>query len=324
LKLDGGIRADFRAELEAFPWVRATWLPDKLIAASPFRYDKSPSFYVYLTDTATASAGSWGDPGATDPEWARGGFVKLLSFLRDETQAETRDYLRIKYGEGAATESDEPTLNPLSLTVPTPYRPLPPRLLDGYRFRHPYLERRGISEAVQRLMGIGYDRARQAVVIPWLNADGSLGNVKYRRGDTKAFWYERGGRPIREMVYGLNVIYARGIKRAAIVEAEIDAMTLMSAGIPAIATGGTGFNEMKRELIVKSPLEEVVVIRDNDAAGRAWRDRVVSGLKDRMEISLGIVRSGNKDINEAGTEAAARSFERSRKLRRIYLLVRGA
>jgi len=316
--------SNIRTELEAFPWVRAIWSPDKLIAASPFRYDKTPSFYVYLVDTATANAGSWGDPGADDPEWARGGFVKLMSFLRDETATETREYLRVKYGDGPPDETDEPTIKPLALTIHEPYRPLPNTLLDRYQFRHPYLERRGISESVQRLMGIGYDRDRQAVVIPWFNADGSLGNVKYRRVDTKAFWYQRGGRPIREMVYGLNVIYARRIKRAAIVEAEIDAMTLMSAGIPAIATGGTGFNGAKRELIVKSPLEEVIILRDNDAAGRTWRNRIIAELKDRVGLSIGIIRSGNKDVNEAGAEAAARSFERSRKLHRIHFSVGGA
>jgi hypothetical protein len=289
---------DIREELETFSWVRSSWSSDKLLAASPFRYDNQPSFYVYLTDTATAAAGSWGDSGASDPEWQRGGIVKLLAFLRDETQRETLDYLRIKYGCGPPDESDEPTLSPIKLSIAEPYRPLNARILDEYRFRHPYLERRGISEAVQRLLKIGYDRNRQAIVIPWLNPDCSLGNVKYRRVDSKTFWYEKGGRPIREMVYGLDVIYRKGIRRAAIVEAEIDAMTLMTAGIPAIATGGSGFGERKRELIVKSPLEEIVVFRDNDPAGRAWRNRIVDGLHRNLNVKLAYIPRQHKDVNE--------------------------
>jgi DNA primase len=309
---------DVRAELEAFEWTRATWTDDRLIAASPFRYDKTPSFYVYLTDTPTSKAGYWGDPGADDPACGRGGIVKLLAFLRNETEYDTFEYLRYKYGDYAA-ESEDITLNPLRLEVKETRRPLPMTLLDRYHFRHPYLERRGISEAVQRLMRVGYDRTRQAVVIPWFNANGTLGNVKYRSVRSKTFWYEKGGRPIREMVYGLDVIYSRKIRRAAIIEAEVDAMTLMSAGIPAIATGGAAFSDFKRELIAKSPLEEVVLFRDNDTAGRKWRNQAVAGLFPYIDVRIALVSAAFKDVNEWRDFAAIRrAYERSKAIRDGY------
>lgn len=288
------------SELREFSLIRATWLPDKLLAASPFRYDNHPSFYVYLVDTLTAKAGDWGDSGATDPEWQRGSFPKLLAFLRNETIPETLDYLRAKYGNGLPDEGEEPTLKPLHLTVDEPYRPLDMRILDAYKYRHPYLGGRGISEDIQRLMRIGYDRDRQAIVIPWLNPDGSLGNIKFRKVDGKTFWYLRGGRPIREMLYGINVIYTRMLRKAAVVEAEIDAMTLMTAGIPAIATGGTGFSAAKRDLIIKSPLEEVVLFRDNDRAGRVWRNRIAADLSGHINVRIAYINHRFKDVNEWG------------------------
>lgn len=311
-------------EIASFPWSSSTWLPDKLLAASPFRYDNHPSFYVYLVDTPTARAGDWGDSGATDPEWQRGGFPKLLAFLRNETVPETLDYLRAKYEDGSPDEDEEPALNPPRLTVDEPYRPLDSRILDAYRFRHPYLAGRGISEEVQRLMRVGYDRVRQAIVLPWFNPNGSLGNIKFRKVDGKTFWYVKGGRPIREMVYGIDVVYRRRIKRAAIVEAEIDAMTLWTAGIPAIATGGTGFGAIKREIIAKSPLEEIVVVRDNDTAGRRWQRQVVRDLIDAMDVSIGIVPRSHKDINDTDIMSIGRIIERRRKIYRLNTFLKGA
>lgn len=296
------INVDVRAELEQYEWERATWTHDRLIAVSPFRYDRTPSFYIYTADTAYAKAGYWGDPGARDPEWARGGIVKLLAFLRDETPAETFEYLRDKYGETTDANPDGlPQLKPLKLTQETArrYRPLDSAILDRYKWRHPYLGGRSISEPVQRLMRIGFDRDRHAVVIPWFNPDGSLGAIKYRRVDTKVFWYERGGRPIRDMLYGIDVVYARRLRKVALVEAEVDAMTLMSAGIPAIATGGaTSWNAGKRDMIARSPIDEVVLFRDLDAAGRSWRNRVVADLRGIVRMKCAIIPSYVKDVNE--------------------------
>ena len=41
---------DIRTELEAFPWIRPRWDSEKLIAASPFRYDRTPSFFVFCVN----------------------------------------------------------------------------------------------------------------------------------------------------------------------------------------------------------------------------------------------------------------------------------
>lgn len=287
------INVDIRAELEEFPWINAIWSDTKLIAASPFRYERHPSFAVLLQH------GGWRDWGATDPDFQTGGFVKLLAFLRDETYEETVSYLRAKYGDGPVHIGDEVTLSIPRLALEEPrITRINDSVLDRYRFRSPYLGRRGISEPIQQLLRIGYDKQRRAVTIPWFNPDGSLGNIKYRLTDSKTFWYERGARPIREMIYGIDVIYSRRINRAAIVEAEIDALTLMSAGMPAIATGGTAFNAAKRDLILRSPIEDIVLFRDNDAAGRAWRNRIVTELRRKIGVSIALVPTQYKDVNE--------------------------
>ncbi|ANY67689.1 hypothetical protein BBD42_15360 [Paenibacillus sp. BIHB 4019] len=289
---------DVRAELEEYEFNAATWTDTRLLAASPFRYDRHPSFYVIL-DADDEAYGCWGDSGANDPEWQRGGFVMLLAFLRNETSEEAREYLDTKYGSGPEIDSAEITLRLPKLKEDKPrITRIDERILDEYKFRHPYLERRGISEPVQRLMNVGYDRDRQAITLPWYNADGTLGNVKYRRIDSKTFWYTKGGRPIREMLYGIHIAYGQKLRKAALVEAEIDAQTLMSAGIFTIATGGSAFTEAKRDLLLRSPIEEVTLWRDNDAAGRKWRNKVATELNGHIDVKLALMRGKYKDVNE--------------------------
>jgi DNA primase len=143
-----------------------------------------------------------------------------------------------------------------------------------------------------------------------------LAAVKYRSTYSRVFWYEPGGRPIRELVYGIDVVYAKRIRQAAIVEGEVDAMTLMTAGIPAIATGGaTNWTKCKRDAIVRT-LDEVVIFRDNDAAGKTWARRIISELTPYMNVKVAAVPGRHKDVNEAlGSVNFPKLRERSRKCR---------
>jgi len=305
---------DVEAELRAFEWRCARWTADKLIACSPFRDDRRPSFYVWLRDdpVSGARAGYWGDSGGY--EYQRGGFVQLLSFLRNETEEETREYLKEKYGlsKGHLSDTENLTLDLSGWQIEHAARrqPLDSTILNEYRYRHPYLERRGIHEQVQRIMRIGYDRKRRAITIPWFLPDGSLGNIKYRRVDSKQFWYHRGGCPIREMVYGLNVIYRQGIREAVLCEAEIDAMTAMTAGIPAVAVGGAKMSAQQAELIARSPLERVIIAADADEAGEKLKAQAIERLSGYIGLAAVTIPDGFKDLNDIGPTEELRRIVR--------------
>ncbi|MBG9788731.1 toprim domain-containing protein [Brevibacillus laterosporus] len=303
------MQIDIRAELEQFPWTAATWTDDRLLAASPFRWDRSPSFYVWLRDSDNprnnAKAGYWGDMGAKDPDYQHGGIVKLLAFLREETEEETQDYLRWKYGEGTV----DPEALTLDLSGSLRMSQARTQTLDSdfhkqYTDRdHPYLSSRGITEEVQRLFQTGYDPRTNAITIPWFNADGTLGNVKYRKVNEKTFWYAKGGRPIREMVYGLDIVYRQRITGAVLVESEIDAMYLWSAGVPAVALGGSVFSEEKAEALRKSPIEIIGVMADHDKAGQKMKRAVVGGLSGYMMVNVVGYPIRYKDPNEIKNKA---------------------
>ena len=102
---------------------------------------------------------------------------------------ETEEYLLEMYG--FEYSYDNLTLKPPKFRIDNGRKAFDFGRLQEYAYRHPYLGERGISEEVQRQMKIGYDRFRQAVVIPWFDTNGRLVNIKYRKVSSKVFWYER-------------------------------------------------------------------------------------------------------------------------------------
>jgi len=312
-----------REELEFFEWKNAEWSDEKLIAASPFRVDRTPSFYVWLRDTPTAKAGYWGDSGAYDAEYARGGLVKLLAFLRNETEAETAEYLANKYGGDALTDEDDDHWRLPVLQLPQAKRhrkPLDESVLPAQSSAaHPYLLRRGISAETQRLFDCRFDAEANAVALPWRLPSGKLANVKYRTTWGKAFWYVKGGTyglpwPIRDLVFGIDVVYRSRPDICAITEAEIDAMSVVEAGWAAVACGGVALGQPKVDVLIRAPVKEYVIFADNDKAGDKLRQQLAVALRGYgKRASVAKVDARWKDANEAlvsgGPEAIWRAIE---------------
>lgn len=291
------VDVDILAELNNFSWngVR-TPIRDKFIACSPFRNERRPSFFVNLTGEY---AGTWRDSGYVDDNYEKGNFVKLLAFLRGETELETEEYLLDIYGMPASW--DDLTLKAPKLTIEKRKTFLPFEVLKPYAYRHPYLERRGIPERIQRGLKIGYDPKRKAVVIPWFDPMGRLGNLKFRSVKSKVFWYQEGAVPVRNLIYGMHVIYKKGIEEAVLVEAEIDAMTWWAYGVPAIAVGGVSISDKQASIIKRSPLKRLTVCPDNDESGKKLVEIVRQKLTGYIELCSTGVPAPFKDANEAHT-----------------------
>jgi DNA primase len=311
------VKVDVRGELERFDWGRkAKWQDDKLIAVSPFRYDNSPSFFVNLTGD---HAGTWKDSGYEYDEWASGNLIKLLAFMRQETYEETEEYLALMYGIELNYDADIPIT--ARLTLENLRNPLPNDWLTPYKYRHPYLTNRSITERVQRMMRIGYDPNTNAVVIPWLNANGVIVNAKFRTVKGKIFWYTKNALPVKHNVYGMDAIYGVRAKQAVICEAEIDALTWMSWGVPAIALGGAYLNDKQAEMIIRSPIETLVVGADNDEQGEKLKCQIMAKLYNYKELQEVDYPLGYKDANEikcAGLEKP--TFSPLNKHNRLLIL----
>lgn len=295
------VDVDLTSELEAYDWgYNARWSADKLIAASPFRHDSTPSFFVSLTGDY---AGVWGDSGAVDDDHVSGGFVKLLAYLRGEGEAETADYLLSEYGR-LYTDTEDIRLPALNIRKRVKYRTLAPDIVT--QAISPYLSTRGISAEAQRQFNVGYSVELPGyTAMPWYSADGRLANVKYRSTKDKRFFYEKGATPIRQLVYGLNVVNANRSNMAVLCEGEIDAMSWATAGVPAVACGGSSISAEQIDAIKRSSVRILRLGGDNDPAGQRLNAEVkrrLGGYVEMYDVDYGGHNDANDVLKTRGTE----------------------
>ncbi|MDZ5038312.1 toprim domain-containing protein, partial [Clostridium perfringens] len=187
--------------------------------------------------------------------------------------------------------------------------------------RVPYLGKRGITEEVQRIFGIGYDKENKAVMIPWTDYKGNIVNLKFRSTATKMFWYHKEGQPLRYHLFGLHLICKKKITRVFCTESETDAMYLWSIGVPAIAFGRAGMSPEQKKLLLRSPIEELVIASDNDKAGRAFAERL------RQEL-IGIIVVENlsfpikyKDVNDIPMKELLSTIEKNVEKKSFYMFL---
>jgi DNA primase len=283
------IEVDIFGELNKYDWQRGKVRGEKFLACSPFRDENHPSFAVRL-DT-----GVWIDSGTYDLEWKKGNFARLLSYLRNETYQEAEEYLICEYSRSLS--NTEKLKLKYDLT-PKETLPLSKDILNLYNFRHKYLNGRGVDERVQRAFTVGYDEKDRAITLPWFDRVGRLANIKFRSIRDKRFWYYPGGQPIRDHLFGLNMLYRVKAERVYIVEAEIDALTLWQNGIAAVAMGGANLTGKQRELILQAPIRELVIATDNDQPGQRIADSIVQQLNGYLPLKKIELPTGVKDVND--------------------------
>nr|BDD45010.1 hypothetical protein 5 [Bacillaceae bacterium] len=294
---------DVKAEIEEYDWEKPTWKGDRLIACSPFRHEKTPSFAVNFEN------GTWIDSGG-DGEYRKGNFVKLLSLLRGETYEETEEYLISLYSPNfGELDKLELSFDDWELQEDKPII-FDRSELKPYLFKHPYLERRGIPFKVQRAFDVGYHPDTKSVVLVWHDINGNIVNWKHRNVHSKLFWYKKGGQPIRKHLYGIHWVVRKAARTVWVVESEIDALTLWSQGKAAVAIGTSYLSNEKRDLLLKAGVEKIIIATDNDKQGEKAKRSIIRKLGGRIDLEA-VVWDGlpYKDINEARDEIDSLKIE---------------
>jgi hypothetical protein len=288
------IDIDLEEELNAFDWLKGRWFDDKFVACSPFRYDNSPSFFVNLENLHDKEiAGTWLDSGALQgSEYKSGNFLTLLSFLREETEEETFEYLMEKY-------DFKPYKSKLSLKlglkVKKGFKPLE---IPSGEIDNTYLPSRGISSEVCKAVNVIHSKETNAVAFLWKNPLGEIQAIKYRNTHDKIFFYEEGGRRLNELLYNLDYVTANKCKTIAITEAEIDALSWLQLGRGAVAVGGSSFSDAQLSLLIRTGAENLILSLDNDEVGKALAKKIYEKTNKYFTIYMVEYPEGCKDMND--------------------------
>lgn len=293
------LNVNIEEELQHIDFKHSKIRDNKLQACSPFRDERKPSFAINLEN------GTWIDSGATQDHMKKGNLVSFLALINDTTYEAVEDYLIDKYG----IDFNDTSKLKINVNLGSIINVLrdPKDFVAEFSYSR-YLDKiRGIDPIIQSMFKTFETTkdGKNVVGIGWHNKNGDLLNIKYRCTDNKTFFYEEGGDPIKNHLYGYYefIKYCKEIGSTLyIVESEIDCMYLWSLGYYAVALGRASYNIEQLKLLYRSGAVNIVIATDNDAVGNAVANSLINELIPFFKVYRLKFPSGKKDVNDLTPE----------------------
>jgi len=168
--------------------------------------------------------------------------------------------------------------------------------LDKYRYTHPYILKRGISEKIVELFDIGWDSRLDAITFPNLDKNGNCLFIAKRSVKTKFFQYPKN---VQKELYGIYQLYQLHPfpSEIYVCESMIDCLYLWTFNKPACALNGLG-NEVQFKQLRELPCRVLILATDSDKAGLQARERIRMNMQNTKIIKEVILPKCRKDINE--------------------------
>jgi len=185
--------------------------------------------------------------------------------------------------------------------------------LNKYRYTHPYMYKRGLTDEIIELFDIGFDRDTQCLTFPVRDISGNCLFVARRSVKTKFFNYPEGVEKPLYGLYELNKKYppfmtdVYGQKprshptEVIVTESMLDALSFWVVGKDAVALNGLG-NELQFKQLRELPCRKIILATDSDERGMAARQRIRQNMQNTKIITEYIFPKGRKDANECTKE----------------------
>ena len=188
--------------------------------------------------------------------------------------------------------------------------------LDKYRYIHPYMYKRGLTDEIIELFDIGYDSSTESLTFPIKDISGNCLFIARRSVKTKWFNYPEG---VEKPLYGLyeltlvskSMVHSpsfwgelrqHGYPDEVIVcESMLDALSFWTVGKCAVALNGLG-NELQFKQLRELPCRKIILATDMDERGLAARKRIRQNMQNKKIITEYIFPKGRKDANECTKE----------------------
>lgn len=179
------------------------------------------------------------------------------------------------------------------------------KTLDKYTSWHPYLATRKLSMDVCKKYDVKYDPETECIVFPVRDIKGRIKFLTRRSVNSKKFIIDK---DIEKEVYLLHNCITDNVKEVYVVESQINALTLESWGLRAIALLGTG-TSYQYECLNKSGILKYNLCFDGDEAGDKGITRFTDNISSKAFVDIIKIPRG-KDVNDL-------SYEEFITLRRI-------
>jgi len=173
--------------------------------------------------------------------------------------------------------------------------------LDSYRYIHPYLYKRGMTDEIIEKYDLGYDahfrlpnthNDIETVTFPVRDINGNTLFVARRAINTKLFYYPE---DVDKPIYGIYEL-DKTANEVIVCESMFNALTCQVYGKQAVALLGLGTESQYKQL-QQLPCRKLIIGLDPDKAGNRARQKLKYRLQGKKIISFLDIPEG-KDIND--------------------------
>lgn len=183
--------------------------------------------------------------------------------------------------------------------------------LDKYRYIHPYMYKRGLTDDVIELFDIGYDKNTRCITFPVRDINGKTLFIARRSVVSKFFNYPQG---VEKPLYGLYELNAVKMinghpvhilqnfpKEIIVCESMLDALSFWTVGKYAVALNGLG-NNLQFKQLRELPCRKLILATDMDERGLAARERIRKNIGSYKIMTEYYFPEGRKDANDCTKE----------------------
>lgn len=139
-----------------------------------------------------------------------------------------------------------------------------------------YFHQRGLSDSIVQRFSLGYDEQNRLITIPYGTGTyyitRNIDEKAYRKPPTETYG--------TEPVFNQSALYNAENLPVFVCEGAMDALSVMSAGGVAVATGGTSHSNLLQAIKEKRPDTTLIICYDNDEAGRKGSEKLSQDLTE--------------------------------------------
>jgi DNA primase len=225
---------------------------------------------------------------------AHGNFPQFVSGCFEKNESFGREWLLERFGNTFVER--ELTLPLIDLTRHKDKEPdyLDESILNTFESYHPYMTTRKLSKEVCERFKVKYDPKTSSIVFPVWDEYGKLYMLTRRSVKDKTFLIDASK---EKPIYLMNHIKEKDIPYVVVVESQINALTCLSYGIPAVATFGVGITTKQFETFNKSNIRQYILAFDGDEAGKRGTAKFIKNIRKDVFIDVLDIPEG-KDIND--------------------------
>lgn len=185
--------------------------------------------------------------------------------------------------------------------------------LDSYRYIHPYMYERGLTDEIIERFDIGYDKKTDSITFPVRDImSGRCKFIARRKIKYKQFDLPKN---VDKPLYGeyeirktLQINNLDRCNEIYVCEGLFDCLRLWCNGKYAVAGFGCLFSDSQIKALERLPTRKLIFALDNDNAGIAATERLKKLVKGKIMTTV-ILPEGRKDIGECTDEELSNLIE---------------